>query len=145
MSKYSYNGFMKVCQYTLSFFYHLLTHNAMELIWHDNKQIVLLKLCITLAHINSQCPITPSSLFFKSISSLSVFNICNSLRGSLHVGPLFSSLVVSCGLGTGRPSVALGQIINVREWNLHQRTFTVKREPKTVPREWVGGVGQSRC
>lgn len=56
----------------------------MELIWHDNKHIVLLKLCITLAHIN-----TPSHLIclflIYSISSLSLFNFCNSQRGSLHL------------------------------------------------------------
>lgn len=55
----------------------------MELTWHDNKHIVLLKLCITTAHINTPSHLICLLIYF--IGSLSLFNFCNSQRGSLHL------------------------------------------------------------
>lgn len=69
----------------------------MALTWHDNKQVVLLKLCINSAHLN--CVLNAPSHPLLSLSSLlyglsvSVFLFFyNSQRGSLHVDPKVYSL-----------------------------------------------------
>lgn len=68
----------------------------MELTWHDNKQIVLLKLCINSAHLNCvfNAPSHPLlSLFLVYFMGLSLsFFFYNSQRGSLHVDPKVYSL-----------------------------------------------------